>query len=209
MLNYLTNYLLQYKTVSVPGVGTLCLVHQPPRLNVADKLIEPPSYVVEIKNGDEISDHQLLFLSGLANKEKEAVENELHSFGNTVQQKINSGGFNWEGLGIIKSDTQMLSLAVPALQPLAAERVIRQDAKHTVLVGDREVSSARVFERSTETVVHGKKRAVSIQIGWILLFLSLLVIALLLYLGKFSVNASGSKLPPTGFVFPKAKTVKL
>jgi len=209
MLNYLTKYLLQYKTVSVPGVGTLCLVHQPPRLNVADKLIEPPSYVVEIKNGDDISDHQLLFLSSLANKGKEAVENELNSFGNTVQQKINNGGFNWAGLGLIKNDTRTLPLSVTSLQPLAAERVIRQDAKHTVLIGDREVSSAHIFERSSETVVHEKKRAVSIQIGWILLLLSLLATALLLYLGKFNVNASGSKLPPTGFVFPKAKTVKL
>ena len=202
MLNHLTNYLLQYKTVSVPNVGTLCLVHQPARLNVADKLIEPPSYVVEIKSEDDIPDHQLQFLSGLANSEKDALKNELRSFGDRVQREINNGGFHWEGLGLIKSDTQTIAVAAPSLQPLVAERVIRQDAKHTVLVGDREVSTAHVTERNADEQTSTKKRDVYVLIGWILLLLSLVAIALLLYLGKFGVNAAGSKLPPTSWATP-------
>lgn len=208
MLNHLTNYLLRYKTVSVPGVGTLCLVHRPARLNVADKLIEPPAYVVEIKSGEEISDRQLQFLSGLANKEKDAVGHELRSFGNAVQQEINNGGFYWEGLGFIKTDTQTIAIAAPSLQPLVAERAIRQNAKHTVLVGDREVSSAHVTERNADEQKSEKKRDRLVLIGWVLLLFSLLAVAFLLYWGKFRVNAAGSKLPSTSWTTPNLPRLK-
>lgn len=207
MLDHLTNYLLEYKTVTVPNVGTLHLVQESPRLNIAEKRIDPPFYTVEIKEEEAPSDHQLNYLRSFA--VNDALATKLELFGNSLQQKIKDGGFDWKGLGLIKSDTQRLSLDVAALQPIVAEKVIRQDARHTVLVGDREVVSANLSEHNADAFVSKKKRDVSVTVGWILLLLSVLAIALVLYLGKLAANASGSKLPPTGFVRSNQKLLKL
>jgi hypothetical protein len=205
MLELLTNYLLQYKTVTVPNVGTLHLVQQAPQLNVADKRLEPPSYIVEIRQEENATDHQLGFLQSFAGKDNDAVATKLELFGASLRQKISNGGFDWQGLGMITSDTQSLLLRLAALQPLSAEKVIRQDAKHTILVGDREVTSDTLSDRNSNVAIPRKKRTVSIFIGWLLLVLALLAIALLLYFGKFNVNAAGSKLPPTGSVSQSTK----
>src|SRR5438309_4207600 len=99
MLEHLTRYLLQYKTVTVPNVGTLHLVQQGPRLSVADKRMEPPFYTVEIGLEKATSDHQLNFLRSLANNDNDAMAMKLELFGNSLRQKISNGGFDWKGLG--------------------------------------------------------------------------------------------------------------
>ena len=208
MLKYLTQYLFQYRSVSIPRVGTLQIIQHPPQLNVVDKLILPPSFSVALQQGEEVSDHQLNFLNANLNKGKEDVLKDLQFFGAKLHEKINGPGFTWEGLGTINRSTQSLPLTMDALEPVPAERVIRQDARHTVLVGDQErLSGHGADEMVLETT--RKKRSVFIVIGWVLLLLSILVIAFLLYTGKFRVNASGSRQSPTSFVEKQCSGLQL
>lgn len=201
MLNHLTSYLLQYKKVTVPNVGTLRLVQEPPRLNVADKQLEPPSFVVKMDSEENPSEHQLNFLH-LAHKDNDAIATKLQFFGNSVRQKMNEGGFDWEGLGRFTNDSKTISVPIGALAPLPAQKVIRHDAPHNVLVGDKEISSAHVFERNTDFRTTRSKRKVFVRAGWILLLLSLLLILLVLYAGKFRTNAAGSRLSPANWAMP-------
>ena len=196
MLNLLTQYLFQYKSVSIPNVGTFSIVQQPPQLNIADKIILPPSYIVEIKNEDEVTDHQLSFLHASLQREKADVQRDLRFFGNKLQEKINGPGFTWDGLGTITRSTQSLPIAIGALEPIPAERVLRQDARHKVLVGDQQRLSGGIDE---EVVIAGRKRSLFVVIGWVLLLLSILFIAWHLYSGKFRVNAAGSRQSPTSY----------
>lgn len=197
MLRHLSHYLLQYGRVCVPHVGTLRLVQRPPALNVADKTIEPPSYVIELQPDESVSDHQLGFLHNAIGKQQDEAERELRLFGTAVQKQIGDGGFQWDGLGRLESKTQILPFHVLAMQPVAAEKIIRQEATHNVLVGDRELTSAQAVERVAQPASPaGKKRTIAIAIGWVLLLLAVLAIAVLLYLGKFTVAAAGSKLSP-------------
>ncbi|RYZ31142.1 MAG: hypothetical protein EOO10_00145 [Chitinophagaceae bacterium] len=199
MLNHLTNYLFQYRSVSIPHVGTIQLVQHPPQLNVVDKLMLPPSYSLELKTGGEVSDHQLAYFNAILQKGKDDVLQDLRFFGDKLQEKINGPGFNWEGVGTITHSTQSLPLSINALEPVPAQRVIRQDARHKVLVGDQQMLSGPATETSIEKTVG--KRSIYLTIGWIVLVLSLLVIAFLLYQGKFRINSTGSKQTPTVFHF--------
>ena len=200
MLHLLTNYLWQYKSVSIPHVGTILLHCQPAQVNVVDKLIMPPSYMAELKAKADVTEHQLYFLGQHLDKGKEEIVHDLQFFGDALQEKINGPGFEWQGLGIINRSTQTLPVVVSALQPVPAAKVLRADAQHAVLVGDHQViGSASLVE--SDSVIIKKNKSVLIAIGWMLLLLSILAIAFLLYTGKFRVNAAGSKQSLTGSIF--------
>ena len=62
VFNQLTKYLVQYKRVSIPSVGTILLVQQPAQLNVADKIIEPPTVSAELREDVVVPEHQLKYL---------------------------------------------------------------------------------------------------------------------------------------------------
>ncbi len=200
MLHHLTNYLLQYKKAGVPNVGTLRLVQRPPVLHIADKTIEPPSYEIALEPIEPISDHQWLYLQRVSGADDETVRKSLQAFGDDVKDEISNGGFNWEGFGLLKDDTQNLSVNVRALQPMVAEKVIRQNAAHNLLIGDRETTSQQLLEQTEEAPLRGRRRAISISIGWVILALALLAIGVLLYTENFNVNATGSRLSPAGWI---------
>ena len=147
MLYHLTRYLLQYKQVCIPHAGTLQLIQQPPVLNVPDKLLEPPAYSFEWTPEENPSVHQLIFLQRSMRQETSGVQNQLQSFGLLFKQKLQNGGFVWEGLSTVTNEGQGLPVSLPCLQAVPAEKVIRQDALHTVLVGDKELTSAQVLEK--------------------------------------------------------------
>lgn len=209
MLRLLTQYLLQYGRVCVPHVGALRLVQWPPALNLADKILEPPSYAVELHRDESVSGHQLAFLGNATSKQEEEIERELRLFGTAVQKKIAAGGFYWEGLGTITDETETIAFRLPALQPVTAEKVAPPDATHNVLAGDGDVTSAGAMEQAAYASPTGKKRSVSIAVGWVLLLLAVLAVAVLLYLGKFTVAAAGSKLSPTSSLMPKERLLTL
>ena len=193
MLPLLTQYLFQYKTVGIPHVGTILLIEHPAQAEAVDRKVLPPAFIVELKTGEDVSDHQVNFLDGFLNSGRDAVLQELKFFGSKLSETINGPGLEWKGLGLISSSTQTLSLATPALQPVPAAKVIRADAQHALLVGDQEMTSARMEERREGAHRLVKKRSVVVLLGWVLLVTAVLIIALFLYAGKFRVNAAGSR----------------
>lgn len=209
MLHHLTQYLLQYGRVCVPHVGALRLVQQPPVFNAADKILEPPSYVVALERDESVSSHQLTFLRNATSKQEEEIKKELQVFGTVVQKKIAAGGFYWQGLGTITGERTTIAFPLSALQPVVAEKVVSSDAGHNVLIDDPEPTSAGAMEPAAYASPRGKRRSVSLTLGWVLLLLAVLAVAVLLYLGKFNVAAAGSKLSPTSSLPPKERLLKL
>ncbi|NTS40201.1 hypothetical protein HRG84_04725 [Flavisolibacter sp. BT320] len=201
MFKQLTNYLLQYRQVSIPSVGTIRLVRQPAQLDVAAKIITPPSYRTEITPGDVVPEHQLAYLSASLEAEKHSVMDRLSAFGQNLRQQVKGDGFNWKGIGWIGLDNGQNVISPSVLQPIPAERVLRQDAEHNVLVGDQEMTYTQMAGRREEaTTIAVAKRPLAIIVGWVLLALAILFIVFLLYQGKFRVGATGSKQSPTGFI---------
>lgn len=200
MLQLLTKYLFQYRTVSIPQVGTLRLIQHTAQLDIVDKTIAPPSFVIELKGAEEVTEHQLNFLGNVLNRTREDVLRDLKFFGDQLHEKINGPGFEWRGIGTFTRSTQMIPINVYAIQPVAAEKIIRADAAHQILVGDVEMTSKQMTERRIVSDVVKKKKSPFVLAGWILLFLSVLLMIFFLYTGKFKVNAAGSKQSPLGYL---------
>jgi hypothetical protein len=200
VFNQLTNYLLQYKRVSIPSVGTIQLIQQPAQLDAAGKLILPPTFSVTIKENGGVSEHQLSFLSAALKKEKETVRQSLAETGLWLSEKINGKGFDWKGIGFIQQNNNDLIIPAEALDSVPAEPVLQQDTEHTIQVGDQQMTAAQVANLKEKRVVTEKNRSIFMIIGWIILLLAILYILFVLYQGKFRVGASGSKQMPTGFV---------
>lgn len=202
MFHQLTKYLFHYKQVSIPSVGTLYLVQQPARLNVVDKLIEPPGYLAELKTEQAVTDHQLDFLSRALKAEKETVRRNLQELGDRLQRKIQNDGFEWKGIGWLRQAGHQFAVLPEAMEPIPAAKVLRQNAEHSVLVGDQQLTSTQIAGQREGFIVRGRT-SVWMIIGWVLLFLSILYIVFVLYLGKFRFGATGSRQSPVGLVhFP-------
>ena len=193
MLQPLTKYLFQYRTVSIPQVGTIQIIQHPAQLDVVGKSITPPSFFVELKNKDDVPKHQLDFLQSFLGRTKDDVLLDLNFFGSALHEKINGTGFEWERLGTFTRSTQRLPIKLNSIGPVTAEKVTRADAEHQILVGDQHRTSVQMAGRRTVSEVAVKERAWYIVAGWILLILSVLAIVFFLYTGKFKVNAAGSK----------------
>lgn len=195
MFQQLTKYFTQYKQVSIPEVGSFELVYQSATLDVANKLLQPPSYFTNYSKTDLVKEHQLNFLAVHLQTDKPSVEKQLIQFGKELKNQIQSDSFLWKGIGRLENrDTRILFhpdyAETEVLQPIVAERVLREDAMHTVLVGEKEVQRSHVPETAIDSL---RKKPVAIIVGWILAVLAIGAILFMLYRGNFQSTATGNK----------------
>lgn len=192
MLTLVTKYLLQYKRVCIPNVGTFELVANSPQLNVADKLISSPAYLTRYFPGQEVTDHQYNFFAS-AGMEKERLMQELFLFGEKLKRKIQTSPFYWKGFGTLKCiSSEVLfepdEIVIEGLQPVPAQKVLRENVQHNMLVGDQEMTSQQV----TEALTHVEyKRPWFIIAGWVLLIVATIAIIIFLYMNNFRTTSTG------------------
>lgn len=187
MLQLLHQYLIQHRSVSLPGLGTIQLQHIPAIINFTDHLIEPPSLKALLDDMQDTPGKGLFqYMSEkLGIEEWEAIK-KLNDFSFDLKKDLKQGKeLVWEDVGTLKFDPEgVLQLeAVPVsnhyMHPLTAQRIIRTDANHTILRGDTEVSESFFNETHVEPEqreTSGKQLIwvlVLVAIGLTLLFLSL------------------------------------
>jgi hypothetical protein len=195
VLPLLTKYLLRYKRVCIPGVGTFEIVQQSPQLNVADKLITAPAYTVKHNLTDQVPDQQVQFLASAGTK-NESFSQELFSFGEKLKRKIQESPFHWNGLGTLRSAASEIvfepdAIMLPSLQAVPARKVLRENVQHNVLVGDREMTSQQVTDKLNYVEY---KRPWFIIFGWTVLVLALIAVVIFLYLQHFQTTSTGMQL---------------
>jgi hypothetical protein len=167
---------------------------QSPQLDVADKLMSSPVFIIHHRRDDNVPDHQFHFFTG-GEMKKEITMQELISFGERMKKRIQNSPFYWKGFGTLRYDSnQMLfepeEMKLEALQPLRAQKVLRENVQHQVLVGDQEMSSRQVTEVLNRVEY---KRSWFIIAGWILLILAILVIIIYLFMNNFETTSTGLK----------------
>jgi len=163
-----------------------------PQLDVADKRISSPIYRIQHNSNEQIPDHQFLFFArdGIA---QESLKHEFFSFGARMRRQIENSPFYWKGLGTLRySSDEMLfepdDIRLEALQPMTAERVLRKNVQHNVLVGDQEMTSQQLT-KGLPTVEY--KSSWFMIAGWILLGLAVIAIILYLYSKNFQTSSTG------------------
>jgi hypothetical protein len=193
VLSLLTKYLLRYKKVCIPNVGTFEIVMQSPQLNVAEKLISSPIFIIQHRTYGEVTDHQFHFFTSQGIQEN--CREELFSFGERMKKRIQNSPFYWKGLGTLRYDSnEMLfepdEMKLESLQAAPAQKVLRENVQHQVLVGDQEMTSQQVTD-VLNTAEY--KRPWFIIAGWILLILAVVTILIYLYRNNFETASTGLK----------------
>ena len=154
MFAVLNAYLFQHRSISIPGLGTIYLETLPAEADVVDRTMLPPGYRFRFDKYFDAPDKE--FFGYLASQQNmldfEAIK-WYNEFSFELRNRIRSEEqVSWDGVGILKKDGSgnvlFESVRAPAffLQPTPAIRVQREDAQHTLVVGDRERTSGEMNE---------------------------------------------------------------
>lgn len=154
MFQVLNAYLFQHRSISIPGLGTIYLETFPANVDVADRTMLPPVYQFRFDKYFDAPDRE--FFSFVATQRNmldfEAIK-WYNEFSFELRNRIrNENEVNWEGIGTLKKDGsgnivfESVQATPPFMAPTPAMRVNRQDAQHTLLVGDRERTSGEMNE---------------------------------------------------------------
>ena len=194
MLADLTRYLLLYKRLCIPHVGTFEIVQQAPEYTVVDKLIHPPKYSVRHSRGEQMSEHQLEYFAAQSSNNKETAHHQLNSLGNSINALAEKKAFNWNGIGALRFSSGTINFdnqfsTVEGFESVAAHKVLRENVEHSRLVGDRRTTSVQ-----TSKSFVNRKWALPMKWGWIILGISILAIIIILFLNNFSPFGAGLKL---------------
>jgi len=197
-MEILNNYLYQHKSISIPGLGTLYMDRMPARTDFVNRQILAPYYSFRFDQYFDAPDKD--FFGYLANKKQvpdfEAMK-WFNEFSLDLRTRIrNREEVNWHGLGsfvvgengeiYFKSDVTN----GPRVQPVTAERIIRNNADHHLLVGDVERTTSEMPELLTETVIEKES-------WWtyalIITALALSILCYQLFRDKFQMSNFGSQ----------------
>jgi hypothetical protein len=189
MNGVLYNYLLQHRSLSIPGLGTIYIERVPAQSDFVNKRLLPPSYHYRFDKYFDAPDKE--FFTYLA-QQKDLADYEAIRWYNEWAYELRSrirmdNPVAVEGIGELKKDVSgeivfEAQKLVPAYYtPVSAERVIHSQAKHTVLVGERELTNEQAMEALYEEVVVEKE-------SWWIYALILTAVALIILFFHFYKN---------------------
>ena len=147
MIEALTSYLLQHKSISIPGLGTVYIERIPAQTDFINKQILPPSYHFRFDKYFDAPDKE--FFTYLA-QQKDMADYEAIKWYNEWAYELRNrlrteDSVEWKGVGALRKDVsgEIVFEAAGAIaspqEPAPAIRVIHSNTQHTMLVGDREV----------------------------------------------------------------------
>lgn len=165
MYAILNKYLFLNKSIPLPGLGTICLESQAASIDASTRSILPPTYRFRFDKFFDSPDKDLFsYLSSQQNISDYEALRQYNDFAFSLRDRLNYfREAPWEGLGILKKDDMgeihfESSIPNPSfLQPVPAEKVVRANAKHMLLVGDRERSNSEMSDWFAEEPVHGNR----------------------------------------------------
>jgi len=148
MFEVLNAYLFQHRSISIPGLGTIYLDTHPASVDVADRTMLPPVYRFRFDRYFDQPDKEFFaYVAAQRNVlDYEAIK-WYNEFSFELRNRIrNEDRVSWDGVGVLRKDDsgnvefESAPSVLAFMQPTPAIRVNRQDAQHTLLVGDRERS---------------------------------------------------------------------
>lgn len=158
MYDELYQLLILNKELSIPGIGNFSMNRKAAEANFLEKLIHPPVYSITLQK--ESGTASTSFFSRLAEllniTDREAIV-RFNDFAFDLKKKIAAGHeVIWNGIGTLsmsKSGNVKLSPSeIPVIEEsVAVEKVLREHAEHTVLVGERERTSVEMTELLSQT----------------------------------------------------------
>jgi CCDC81-like prokaryotic HU domain 2 len=189
MFDLLHYYFIQNRTLSLPGIGTFELFRVSAQTDFTNKKILAPTYTISFDKMNDTPDKEMFqYISSRKNISEWEAMKLVNDLAHELKQQLRSGQeVEWKGIGILKPDSsgdiifQPDRLKYDFIPHVDAERVIRVDANHRMLVGDHEVSKTEMeqFLQEENVVVKEKPKwwvyAILVAaIALILIFLKLI-----------------------------------
>ena len=167
MVTALNSYLVQHKSLSIPGLGTIYVERIPAQSDFVNKQIIPPSYHYRFDRYFDAPDKD--FFTYLASQ-KEIADYEAIRWYNEwayeLRNKIRTDHeVKWENVGTLRTDVSGEIIFEPQpnlinfLHAVPAERVIRSNAEHMVLVGDKQLTTTAMNDYLHEETVYVEKES--------------------------------------------------
>ena len=158
MYTALYRYFLVNRNLSVPGIGTFLLFRQPAEIDFREKQIKSPAYSVTFSNQSQNPGNDFFqWLSvALDTNSREAVI-RFNDFVFDLKKQIQQGAnIDWKGMGTLSRGLagDVKFIPVKPLQqgsPVHAEKLIRENAEHTVRVGEDHKSSTEMTKLLTQS----------------------------------------------------------
>jgi hypothetical protein len=159
---------------------------------VANKQILPPHYTIRFSEEGWLTRHQLYYFGTQLHFDETATRNSLEDIGSQLKNGIQQAPLTWRSIGTFRYIDDKIEfepeVLPPLLQPVAAERVLREGVQHNVLVGDTVVRSDGTAQLAAEDESHWNWSRI---VGWAAVILSVFFIIFYLYLNQFQPTASG------------------
>ena len=187
----LNAYLFQHRSISIPGLGTIYLETFPANVDVADRTILPPLYKFRFDKYFDSPDRE--FFAYIASQRNvldyEAIK-WYNEFSTDLRNRIRTEEkVDWEGVGTLSKDEggnvqfEPASTGAQFMTPTPAIRINRQNAQHTLLVGDQERTNVEMNEW-----LHDEEAASKRKWAWWIVALVLAILALVALGWHFYVN---------------------
>ncbi len=200
MFQVLNAYLFQHRSISVPGLGTIYLETFSASVDVADRTILPPLYQFRFDKYFDSPDRE--FFAYIASQRNvldyEAIK-WYNEFSLDLRHRIRTEEkVDWEGVGILKKGEGGSVVFEPApasglfMAPTPAIRVNRQNAQHTLLVGDQERTNVEMNEWLLEEEVVNKRKRSWWIIALVLALLALIALGWHFYSNGWSIGNQNS-----------------
>ncbi len=181
-------FFIQNNSVSLPGIGTFSLVRVSALSDFATRKIFGPSYTIHFSSSSDSPPREMFnYISRKKNISDWEAVRLVNEFSFDLNSKLKKGEkVEWPGIGILESGSAGQMLFEPErvkynfIPAVNAERVIRKENDHSVLVGEQEMHKSDMQEwLEHETYVEEKAgwwipAAVIGAIALLVLFFSLL-----------------------------------
>jgi hypothetical protein len=161
----LNKYLFLNKSIPVPGLGTICMESLPAVIDASTRSLLPPTYRFRFDKFSDSPDKELFtYLSTQQQISDYEALRQYNDFAFSLRDRLNYfREAPWEGLGVLRKDDsgeihfESSVEQPPFLQAVPAEKVVRANAKHMLLVGDRERSNSEMSDWFAEEPIHGNR----------------------------------------------------
>jgi len=193
MIETLNKYLIQHKSINIPGLGTIFIEHRPAIFDVVNKRILPPHYEFRFNKYFDTPDKEffsyLSYERGIPDYEAIQLYNQFAQDLRTAIKQEDKA--EWQDVGVFtknssgdivfESQDSLSSLYAP----VPAVRVVRDNAIHAMLVGDHEKTTIEMTGLLNEEKID---KPVIVKKTWLVIALIVFVIAMLFIIFHFYKN---------------------
>ncbi len=155
MYQQLYRYLVQHQQLQLPGIGTLAIQQADAEMNIADHSVTAGTYQLNLHKDHTVTAPAKLYnwVAGvLGITEREAIV-QYNDFVFDLQQQLKNGAtINWQQVGVLTAGLggeikfESAVKQYTAGHAVTAHKVKRDQALHTIRVGEQEKTSAEMIE---------------------------------------------------------------